>query len=102
MRLQEVHRPQTLSTRYDLCTAACLVRWCHHRCRCGCAGHIRTLRPGQAFHGVVLSPMGTSSVSRADLDLIRESGMSVIDCSWARLDEIPFARLKGEVRRPAR
>ena len=62
------------------------------------AGHIKTMRPGQAFHGIVLSPVGTRSVSRADADLIRESGMSVIDCSWARLDEIPFERLKGEVR----
>ena len=61
-------------------------------------GHIRTLRPGQAHHGIVLSPAGTKSVSAADADLIRESGLSVIDCSWARLDEIPFARLKGEVR----
>ena len=60
------------------------------------------MRPGQAFHGIVLSPVGTRSVSRADADLIRESGMSVIDCSWARLDEIPFERLKGEVRAVAR
>jgi len=28
-------------------------------------------------------------------DLILKSGLSVIDCSWARIEEIPFEKLKG-------
>mmetsp|Transcript_11500 Transcript_11500/g.13205 ORF Transcript_11500/g.13205 Transcript_11500/m.13205 type:complete len:276 (-) Transcript_11500:1588-2415(-) len=57
-------------------------------------GYIRTLKMGQTFKGIVCSPEGTQSVSPADFELITQSGASVIDCSWARLEEIPFNRLK--------
>ena len=40
--------------------------------------------------GVILSPMGRSCMSGEDGDLIREYGLAVVDCSWARLDEVPF------------
>lgn len=62
------------------------------------AGYIEALRPGQRFGGVVLSPAGTSTVSRADRVLIDEKGLSVIDCSWAHVDEIEYEKLKGEAR----
>lgn len=53
----------------------------------------------QPFKGLVLSPNGTKSVSPADGPILASSGLSVIDCSWARLDEIPFAQMKsGEHR----
>ena len=51
-------------------------------------GFIRTMRIGQAFRGVVLSPYATRSVSPEDLDYVKTKGISVIDCSWARLNEI--------------
>ena len=34
--------------------------------------------------------MGRSCMSAEDGDLIREYGLAVVDCSWARLDEVPF------------
>jgi len=60
---------------------------------------VTELRLGQRFNGVCLSPMGTSAVSRADAQLIREHGLSVVDCSWARLDEVPFHKMKAAAPR---
>eukprot|EP00941_MAST-03F_sp_MAST-3F-sp1_P002337 g2337.t1 len=58
-------------------------------------GYVRTIRVGRCFRGLVLSPRGQNSVSPADLEIVRSQGLSVIDCSWARLDEVPFAKLRG-------
>jgi len=33
-------------------------------------------------------------VSPSDCDIVREYGCAVIDCSWARLDDTPFNRMK--------
>jgi pre-rRNA-processing protein TSR3 len=49
----------------------------------------------QPFRGIVLSPNGTVSVSPADQEIVREMGISVIDCSWARLAEIPFKQMRS-------
>ncbi|PXF47291.1 Ribosome biogenesis protein TSR3-like [Gracilariopsis chorda] len=58
-------------------------------------GMLRTLRISQKHHGVVLSPMGTRAISRSDAALVQEAGLGVVDCSWARIDEVPFNRLKS-------
>lgn len=57
------------------------------------------LRLGTTFPGVVLSPVGTSCVSRQDKELIVSKGIAVVDCSWHRLDDVPFSAL---VSLPAR
>lgn len=49
----------------------------------------------QPFRGIVLSPRGTVSVSPADLSILEQSGISLIDCSWARLEEIPFRQMQS-------
>ncbi|KAL6539104.1 hypothetical protein OROGR_011753 [Orobanche gracilis] len=46
------------------------------------------------FGGIVLSPTGTQCVSQEDLELIRRRGLVVVDCSWARLDDVPFTKLR--------
>lgn len=47
----------------------------------------------QPFRGIVLSPMGTVAVSPTDREILQLSGLSLIDCSWARLSEIPFSQM---------
>lgn len=49
----------------------------------------------QPFRGIVLSPQGSISVSPADASILETHGMSLIDCSWARLSEIPFRQMKA-------
>ena len=51
---------------------------------------MKELRLGVHFPGVILSPSGTRSVSREDEELLRARGLAVVDCSWNRLEDVPF------------
>jgi pre-rRNA-processing protein TSR3 len=59
----------------------------------------KELRLGVPFPGVILSPAGTRCVSREDAELIRSKGLAVVDCSWNRLDDVPFNKIKGTAPR---
>ncbi|CAI5526274.1 unnamed protein product [Closterium sp. Naga37s-1] len=56
---------------------------------------IREMRVQQRFGGICLSPTGQRAVSRADAPLLAAKGLAVVDCSWARLADVPFAALKS-------
>lgn len=56
---------------------------------------IETLRLGTRFNGIILSPIGTKCISVEDKELVDQFGLAVIDCSWAKLDETPFTKMKG-------
>lgn len=58
-------------------------------------GMVRTLKLQQKFGGLILSPMGQKCVSPEDRDIITQHGLAVVDCSWNKLEETPFARMKG-------
>lgn len=57
-------------------------------------GMLKELRVSNGFGGVVLSPAGNQCVSREDYSLIQKKGLAVVDCSWARLDDVPFVKLR--------
>nr|POF10915.1 ribosome biogenesis protein tsr3 like [Quercus suber] len=52
------------------------------------------LRVNNGFGGIVLSPVGTQCVSREDHSLMKRKGLAVVDCSWARLSDVPFVKLR--------
>ncbi|KAL5529002.1 hypothetical protein ACEPAG_4976 [Sanghuangporus baumii] len=58
-------------------------------------GLIKDLKIGTKFRGIVLSPKGTQVVSPADRDLVQTSGVAVVECSWARLDDIPWRKISS-------
>lgn len=67
------------------CTGARLAR----------RGVFKSMPLRQPFKGLVLSPNGKISLSPADSEILEEYGLSVIDCSWARLAEIPFRQMRA-------
>lgn len=57
-------------------------------------GLIRSLKLGQRYPGLVLTPMGTHCINPMDKTIIETTGIAVVDCSWAKIDETPFNRMK--------
>lgn len=62
-------------------------------------GIIKSLRVGQKFQGIVVSPNGKGVVCPNDKQIVEESGAAVVECSWARLNEIPFNKIGGRNER---
>lgn len=60
---------------------------------------LKELRVSQGWPGVILSPSGKQAMSMADHDIVAQYGIAVVDCSWAKLDEVPFTKIKGRHER---
>ncbi|KAL7419573.1 ribosome biogenesis protein tsr3 [Cryptotrichosporon argae] len=58
-------------------------------------GLVTSMRVGQRFRGVCLTPKGKKVIAPCDDDVVQISGLAVVECSWARLDEVPFGKIKG-------
>ncbi|GFE53163.1 metal-binding domain in RNase L RLI family protein [Babesia ovis] len=56
-------------------------------------GHVKPMRLGQTFGGVVLSPFGRSKLSLEDLEIVLSRGLAVIDCSWNKVDSVNQGQL---------
>jgi len=58
-------------------------------------GLVKELKLGARWPGLCLSPKGQETVSPADNEIVGEMGVAVIDCSWARVDELNFNKMKS-------
>ncbi|KAH8094510.1 DUF367-domain-containing protein [Cristinia sonorae] len=56
-------------------------------------GLIQDLRVGQRFRGIVVTPKATQPISPADREIIEKNGLAVVECSWARLEDVPFGKI---------
>ncbi|RDB30796.1 Ribosome biogenesis protein TSR3 [Hypsizygus marmoreus] len=56
-------------------------------------GLIKELKIGSRFRGIVVSPKGTQVISPSDREIITKGGLAVVECSWARLDDVPFGKI---------
>ena len=66
------------------CSGAKLVR----------LGVCSEISKNRGARGICLTPVGTRTVSPADRDVVLKDGVCVVDCSWAELESVPFAKLK--------
>ena len=55
---------------------------------------VKEMRMKQRFAGICLSPLGRESICRADAKFIAAHGLSVVDCSWNRVEETPIAQIR--------
>ena len=62
-------------------------------------GLIQEFRVGEKFRGIVLTPAAKQTLSPADKEIMRASGLAVVDCSWARLEDVPFDKLPSNANR---
>jgi len=56
-------------------------------------GLIKELKVGTRFRGIVVSPKGTQVINPSDREIVLKAGLAVVECSWARLDDVPFNKI---------
>lgn len=62
-------------------------------------GLAKLLRLGVRWPGVSLSPSAASVLSPSDAALVASKGVAVVNCSWARLGDVPFGRCSAAAPR---
>ncbi|KAL2441776.1 18S rRNA aminocarboxypropyltransferase [Exophiala dermatitidis] len=62
-------------------------------------GLMRELPIGQKYPGVVISPNAKKVLSPADRELLEQYGAAVVECSWVRVQEVPWSRIGGKCER---
>lgn len=60
---------------------------------------MRDLHLGQRFNGVIITPNGKQVVSPADRELLEAYGAAVVECSWARTQEVQWNKVGGKCER---
>lgn len=62
-------------------------------------GLMRELHVGQKHQGVIISPNAKKTISPADREIMELYGASVVECSWARMEEVPWSKIGGPCER---
>jgi pre-rRNA-processing protein TSR3 len=60
---------------------------------------MRELHLGQRFNGVIITPNGKQTVSPADREILEAYGAAVVECSWARTQEVQWNKVGGKCER---
>ncbi|KAH8740742.1 Yor006cp-like protein [Cryptosporidium ryanae] len=50
-------------------------------------------RYSRRWSGIILSPRAKKKLSLEDKDIVSKGGIGVIDCSWNKIEEIPFHKI---------
>lgn len=58
-------------------------------------GLIIDMKVGQKFRGISITPKGKIPISMSDREIVATNGLAVVECSWARLDEVPFHKIRS-------
>jgi pre-rRNA-processing protein TSR3 len=61
-------------------------------------GLLKEIKITSKFQGLLLTPEGKKMVSKEDLQLVKEKGICVIDCSWAQFSELKINLTNVETR----
>lgn len=56
---------------------------------------VKSLKVGTKSKGIVLTPVGKQAISPEDYEIVKTYGLAVVDCSWARIEEVPFYKIKS-------
>ncbi|KAI1170057.1 hypothetical protein F4777DRAFT_146700 [Nemania sp. FL0916] len=62
-------------------------------------GLMRDLHLGQRHNGVIITPNGKHTLSPADRELMDQYGAAVVECSWARTQEVQWSKVGGRCER---
>jgi pre-rRNA-processing protein TSR3 len=62
-------------------------------------GMMRDLHLGQRHNGVIITPNGKRTVSPADREIMDQFGAAVVECSWARTQEVQWNKVGGKCER---
>ncbi|KAK2628806.1 hypothetical protein QTJ16_001909 [Diplocarpon rosae] len=62
-------------------------------------GLMRELHVGQKHSGVIISPNAKQTISPMDRELMDQYGAAVVECSWARIAEVPWPKIGGKCER---
>ncbi|KAK4231953.1 hypothetical protein QBC38DRAFT_464980 [Podospora fimiseda] len=62
-------------------------------------GLMRELHLGQKHPGVIITPNGKSTISPADKPILEQFGAAVVECSWARTQEVQWNKVGGKHER---
>ncbi|WYZ34329.1 hypothetical protein EsH8_I_000605 [Colletotrichum jinshuiense] len=62
-------------------------------------GMMRDLHVGQRHNGVIITPNGKHTISPTDRELMEQYGAAVVECSWARMQEIQWSKVGGKCER---
>lgn len=59
---------------------------------------LKDIKITNKFQGILLSPTGKKMISLEDKNIIAEKGVCVIDCSWAKFNQLHLNMNKLESR----